>query len=281
MDDVRALGMNRVVPLVRAGAVVLRRFDHVPGLAHRDPERERASGHAVAFVEAGSFRVRTSGAWREVTRDWLFVTSPSLEFSCAHDEEHPRDCCLSVAYSDEAIESARSAVALSPAPLRPLTNRHAFLRHVLQRCAPGDEARVEALGGALLGSLAAPNARTPLYRPDRLAWYARRVERAKEMIESCYAEPLSLSRLAHDAGMSLFHFARIFSELQGRPPHRVLTDVRLAEAAARLRAGAGVTDTCFAVGFGSLSHFVTAFRRRYGVRPSSYARPGSAIGRGR
>jgi AraC family transcriptional regulator len=264
--------MNRVVPLVPTGAVVLRRFDHVPAVAHRDPDRERTTGHAVAFVERGSFRLRTSGAWHEVTTDWLFVTSPSLEFSCAHDDEHPQDCCLSVAYSDEAIESARSVMAVSPAPLRPLTNRLAFLRHALQRCAPGDEARVEALAGALLGSLAGPTSRTRLYRPDRLAWYARRVERAQDMIEACYAERLSLSILARDAGMSLFHFARIFAELQGRPPHRVLTDVRLAHAAARLRGGAGVTETCFSVGFGSLSHFVTAFRRRYGVRPSDLRR---------
>ena len=72
--------------------------------------------------------------------------------------------------------------------------------------------------------------------------------------------------------MSLFHFARIFAELEGRPPHRVLTDVRLAHAAARLRDGASVTDTCFAVGFGSLSHFVTTYRRRYGTRPSDVRR---------
>jgi AraC-like DNA-binding protein len=264
--------MNRVTPLVHTGAAVLRRFDHVPGVAHRDPERERATEYRVAFVEVGSFRVRTSGTWRKVTTDSLLVTSPSLEFSCAHDEEHPSDSCLSLAYSDEAIESARSEVVLSPVHLRRLTNRHAYLRHKLQRCAPGDEARVEALAGALLGSLAAPTARTPLYRADRLAWYARRIERAKHMIEASYAEPLSLSMLARDAGMSLFHFARIFAELEGRPPHRVLTDVRLAHAAARLRDGAGVTETCFAVGFGSLSHFVTAFRRRYGVRPSEFRR---------
>ena len=48
------------------------------------------------------------------------------------------------------------------------------------------------------------------------------------MIEARYAEPLSLSTLARDSGMSLFHFARIFAELEGRPPHRFLTDVRLA-----------------------------------------------------
>ena len=42
---------------------------------------------------------------------------------------------------------------------------------------------------ALLASLATPAPRTPLYRLDRLAWYARRVERAKHMIEARYAEP--------------------------------------------------------------------------------------------
>ena len=83
--------------------------------------------------------------------------------------------------------------------------------------------------------------------------------------------------LARDSGMSVFHFARIFSELEGQPPHRLLTDVRLAHADARLRDGAAVTDTCFAVGFGSLSHFVTTFRRRYGVRPSDIGRNGRAL----
>ena len=79
--------------------------------------------------------------------------------------------------------------------------------------------------------------------------------------------------------MSVFHFARVFAELEGRPPHRFLTDVRLAHAEARLRDGAGVTDTCFAVGFGSLSHFVTTFRRRFGVRPSDVRRKASGPSR--
>ena len=86
--------MNRVVQLVQTGAVALRRFDHVPGVVHHDPERERAAGHAVSFVETGSFRVRTTGAWREVGMDSLFVTTPGMEFSCAHDEEHPAGLLL-------------------------------------------------------------------------------------------------------------------------------------------------------------------------------------------
>ena len=251
------VSMNRVVQLVQTDAVGLRRFDHVPDIVHHDPERERAAGHGVNFVETGSFRVRTTGPWREIARESLFVTTPGMEFSCAHDEAHPADSCFSVSFSEEAVESARSSVTLGESPVRPLTNRHAFLHRELRSCAPGDEARAEALAGALLWSLSAGTTRHALFRPERLAWYAARVDRAKATIDARYAEPLSLSALARDAGMSMFHFARIFTELEGRPPHRVLADVRLAHAYARLRDGASVTDTCFTVGFGSLSHFVT------------------------
>jgi AraC-like DNA-binding protein len=226
----------------------------------------------VNFVEAGSFRVRTTGAWQEVGPGALFVTTPGLEFSCAHDEDHPGDRCFSVSFSEEVVESARSFILLAEAPVRALTNRQAYLQRALRDCVPGDEARAESLGGALLWSLSAGAVGQRLYRPRRMAWYAARVDRAKAMIEARYAEPLSLSTLARDAGMSLFHFARVFAELEGRPPHRFLTDVRLAHARARLREGAGVTDTCYAVGFASLSHFVTTFRRHYGTRPSDVRR---------
>jgi AraC-like DNA-binding protein len=129
----------------------------------------------------------------------------------------------------------------------------------------------EALAGALLWSLSVATRRQPCSALSA-GWYAARVDRAKAMIEAGYGEPLSLSTMARDSGMSVFHFARIFAELEGRPPHRFLTDVRLGHANARLRDGAGVTDTCYGVGFGSLSHFVTTFRRRYGIRPSETRR---------
>jgi AraC family transcriptional regulator len=266
------LFMNRFVQLVHTNAVALRRFDHPSGVVHQDPEREQAKGHSVNFVEKGSFRMRTTGPWHEIASDSLFVMTPGLEFSCSHGEDHPSDSCFSVSYADETVESARSVARMTDVPVRQLTNRHAFLGQGLRSCVRGDEARAEALAGALLWSLSAEVSGQRLFRPERLAWYAARVERAKELIEARYAEPLSLSTLARDSGMSLFHFVRIFAELEGRPPHRLLTDVRLAHAAARLRDGASVTDTCFAVGFGSLSHFVTTYRRRYGIRPSDVRR---------
>ncbi|HYG68279.1 MAG TPA: helix-turn-helix transcriptional regulator, partial [Anaeromyxobacteraceae bacterium] len=69
-------------------------------------------------------------------------------------------------------------------------------------------------------------------------------------------------------GLSPWHFARTFRALVGSPPHRYLTAVRLHRAATLLADGASVTETCYRVGFGSLSHFVNTFRRRLGVAPS-------------
>lgn len=263
--------MNRVATLVRTSAVTLERFDHPPGHAHCDPERERATGHAVSFVETGTFRVRTTGAWRALGAGELFVTHPGLEFSCRHDDEQPVDCCLSVSYGEEAIESLRGAGLTLPATLvEAPTNRRAYLHHALTRCGRGDEARVEALAGALQWTRATPpTTATPLFPAHRLRWFANRVDHAVMHIDAHYADPLSLSAMAREVGMSVFHFARVFRELQGLPPHRYLTSVRLARAQQHLRDGASVTETCFAVGFGSLSHFVTSYRRHFGVTPSA------------
>lgn len=174
--------------------------------------------------------------------------------------------------ADVAVESLRGQGATAVFGVLPLTNRRAYLRLALGESL--DPARAEALAGELFGTLAsAQHPPRPLFRAHQLTWYARRLERAKELIRARYAEPLSLSLLAAESGMSLYHFARVYRELEGQPPHRYLVEVRLTEAARRLRAGGGVTETCFAVGFGSLSHFVTSFRRRFGVRPSELREP--------
>jgi AraC-like DNA-binding protein len=278
--------VNVVHAIGRTPTIALERFGHDPTTPHRDPEREQAAGHAINFVCSGSFRVRTGEIWRAVTPDCLFVTSPGLEFSCAHDAEYPEDDCLSVLYSDSAIESLRSAGAgavLSPppgiAPVLEMTNRRAYLRHSLAASPRGEAARLEALAGALYWTLGVEPGRRPLFRAQQLSWYAARIDRAKELMRSEFAEPLSLSRLAREVGMSLYPFARIFSELEGETPHRFLVGVRLREAARLLREGGQVTEVCFAVGFGSLSHFSTTFRSEFGQSPSAFrqepARPPS------
>ena len=266
----RITNVNRVTSLVRTEAIRLERFEHDAHMAHRDPERERAATHAISFVETGSFRVKAGGEWREVTSRHLFVANKGLEFSCAHETEYPDDCCLSLRFSDEAIESLRGqGVPTAGTPIVPLTNRRAYLKLRLgDATAGGDDARAEAMAGALYWSLSADTTEQSLFRAHQLSWYAARIDRANELIETQYGEPLSISQMARDAGMSVYHFARVFNELEGQPPHRRLLDVRLAEAQRRRREGATVTEACYGVGFGSLSHFVSTYRRHFGIRPS-------------
>ena len=267
--------MNRVTSLVRTPAISLERFEHDAHVAHRDPEAERASTHAISFVESGSFRVRAGVTWREVTPRHMFVAARGMEFSCAHDAEFPDDRCLSLRFSDEAVESLRGeGAAIAAEPIVPLTNRRAYLKLGLAEATAGDgeDARAEAIAGALYWTMTGDQPVRRLFRPDQLSWYAARIDRAKALIDAHYGEPLSLSRMASDAGMSVYHFARVFNELEGQTPHRRLLEVRLTQARQRLNEGAGVTDTCYSVGFGSLSHFVTTYRRRFGASPSSLRR---------
>lgn len=271
--------MIRVTSLLETPAVRLERLDHEPRVTHHDPVREHAATHSVNLVESGSFRVRAGGVWRDLTPAYLLVTTPGLEFSYAHDDEHPQDRCLSVRYSEEAIESLRAAGALSaPGAVLRLSNRGAYLRHELLRGAGPDATRAEAIAGALYWSLATPARPRAPFRPGQHAWHAVRVDRAKALMRARYAEPLSLSLVAREVGISLYHFARVFADLEGQPPHRFLQEVRLNHAMARLHEGARVSDTCHAVGFGSLSHFVTTFRRRFGLRPSDAQGAGTGPG---
>ena len=203
----------------------------------------------------------------------LFVTPRGLPFACRHDAECPVDRCLSVAYTPEAVDDLRHAgIPVLRAARVGGTGRHHFLRHRLRACGPGDGLRAELLAGALYESSAgAAGAPARAERPGS-SDVMRRVARAADLADAEYARPLALAELARAAGMSPYHFARVFARLAGLPPHRYLTAVRLRAAADRLARGATVTDACYAVGFASLSHFVTTFRRRFGVTPAAFAR---------
>src|SRR4029077_9454760 len=82
---------------------------------------------------------------------------------------------------------------------------------------------VELIAGELLQSACNDTtANGRLYRSSQLEWYARRIDDARLAMDDDYAAEHSLDRLARSAGMSPFHFARIFRELVGMPPHRYL-----------------------------------------------------------
>ncbi|MGO1055404.1 helix-turn-helix domain-containing protein [Crossiella sp. CA198] len=100
---------------------------------------------------------------------------------------------------------------------------------------------------------------------------ARHLLRARDLIDSSYAEPLDIPALARAAMVSQAHFSRTFKHAFGETPHRYLLTRRLERAQALLRnRKLTVTQVCLAVGFTSLGSFSTQFRRFVGESPSSY-----------
>jgi AraC-like DNA-binding protein len=99
----------------------------------------------------------------------------------------------------------------------------------------------------------------------------RRLCRARDFLHDCHAEPVRLDDLARRAGVSRYHFLRLFRDAFGATPHQYLTQVRLGRAKELLAAdNHSVTDVCLGVGFSSLGSFSTLFAERFGCSPSAW-----------
>jgi AraC-like DNA-binding protein len=97
--------------------------------------------------------------------------------------------------------------------------------------------------------------------------------RARDAMDRDYAHPLDVAALARVAGLSPFHFIRVFRATFGETPHRYLQRRRVERAMALLReTDRSVTDVCLAVGFASLGTFSRTFRAIVGESPRAYRR---------
>ncbi len=92
-------------------------------------------------------------------------------------------------------------------------------------------------------------------------------------------EDVSLASLAAQAGLSVFHFHRVFSAAAGETPKQFTLRLRLGRAAAMLlTTDHSVLDVALACGFQSHEAFCRAFRKRLGLTPSAYRTRGFAGG---
>lgn len=96
------------------------------------------------------------------------------------------------------------------------------------------------------------------------------VARARELLESQLADPPSLEALAAAVNLSPFHFARVFRQATGLPPHAWLKQRRLARAREMLKHGLAASQVAFDLGFADQSHLSRQFKQAYGVTPGAY-----------
>jgi len=112
-------------------------------------------------------------------------------------------------------------------------------------------------------------------RPATRREVLRRLEVARGFLHDHADRPVGLEELARAAGMSPFHLARHFNAAYGQPPASYHRGLRLAAAADRLKRGCPPTGVALDLGFADLSSFTHAFKRRYGLPPSRFARGGT------
>jgi len=98
-----------------------------------------------------------------------------------------------------------------------------------------------------------------------------RLSRVIEFMSANFASPLSLEMLAAEACISKYHFTRIFRERVGTTPYRHLADLRL-RAARRLltTTDLSIAEVGAACGYPRYTHFVAAFRSRFGIAPGKF-----------
>jgi AraC-like DNA-binding protein len=101
----------------------------------------------------------------------------------------------------------------------------------------------------------------------------RRLLRARDAMDRCYADALDISALADSVHLSRAHFIRSFRATFGETPHRYLQRRRIERAMALLReTDRSVTEICLDVGFASLGSFSRTFHEVVGVSPRAYRR---------
>ena len=113
-------------------------------------------------------------------------------------------------------------------------------------------------------------------RPDAPALAARQTEavaRACRRIAAAGTTP-SLEALAQDAGLSPFHFHRVFKAITGITPKAYAEACRAKSVAACLREAGSVTEALYEAGYGGPSRFYANAQQRLGMAPTVYRKGG-------
>jgi AraC-like DNA-binding protein len=86
--------------------------------------------------------------------------------------------------------------------------------------------------------------------------------------EQATLQTLSITQMAHDAGMSISRFQRTVKRVTGRSPIEYMNHIKLMKARQLLVMRSGtVSDIAYQCGFNSVAYFCKQFKREYGKTP--------------
>ena len=235
------------------------------------PFVEQFGCHSVSYVRKGSFGCQSRGRTFELVAGSILVGHPGDEYTCTHDHVCG-DECLSFFLDPELVEAIGDRTEVWRVGVAPPLPELMVLGELAQTVASGrsdiglDE--VGQLFASRFVEVMSGRSREPA--PAKARDRRRAVETALWIDANSHQE-IALERAAGEAGISPFHFLRLFASVLGVTPHQYLVRARLRHAA-RLLADDDrpITEIAYDVGFGDLSNFVRTFHRAAGVSPRRF-----------
>jgi len=102
----------------------------------------------------------------------------------------------------------------------------------------------------------------------------RSIRQAIALMEANFASKLTRDEVARAAGLSPFHFSRLFHQVVGLAPHQYLLRCRLRNAQKVLSTdeGRSIADVAAEAGFADQAHMARHFRRAFGKSPQQFRR---------
>jgi len=98
-----------------------------------------------------------------------------------------------------------------------------------------------------------------------------KIRKAKDIVISRMAEPPSLQELADEIGLTLKKLKEGFKQIYGDTVFSFLLDYKLEVARKLLESGDhNVNEVGLRVGYSTSSHFIAAFKKKYGTTPKKY-----------
>lgn len=238
------------------------------------PFTEVHRGYSVSYVRKGSFGYRARGKSFELVAGSVLIGRPGDEFMCTHDHHVCGDECLAFHLDAEVVEAIGDNDAVWQSGGLPPLPQMMVLGELAQAAAEGNSDigldEVGLLFPARFVEVASGRAHHAVIAQMR---DRRRAVEAALWLDAHSHEDVDLHSSAREAGLSPFHFLRLFAKVLGVTPHQYLVRSRLRHAA-RLLADEErpITDVALDVGFADLSNFVRTFRRAAGVSPRAFRR---------
>ena len=229
-------------------------------------------GYSISYVRGGSFGYRSRGRAHELVAGAILAGAAGDEYCCSHDHVAGGDRCLSFRLGTQMLEAIGERRALWQLGALPPLPELMVIGELAQAAVEGaSDLGLDEIAWWLTSQFMAIASETSARAPTLTARDRGRAVQAALWIDAHASESIDLEAAAREAGLSEFHFLRMFTAALGVSPKQYLIRARLRRAARLLAEDdRSITDIAFDVGFGDLSNFVRTFHRAAGVSPRRF-----------